>query len=198
MKYLLIAIAVLLFVILLFSLKRPTRGGPRWKRCNKRTLNDTFRRVFGKNDFERTDGKDYDIWVPCFTRSNLMSMEFQSLPNAEKKAAFMVHGQEALSRKDQIWKWLEKKYGKDAKKIMPKTFLLKDENDVRKFLTETNLSKNYILKKNIQRQKGLKIVNSKNATKEVIKPKSKYVIAQEFKDNPFVLNGRKVNLRMQR
>jgi hypothetical protein len=125
-----------------------------------------------------------------------MSMEFQSLPNAEKKAAFMVHGQEALSRKDQVWKWLEKRYGPEAENIMPKTFLLKEVGGVRKFIRETNTSKNYILKKNIQRQKGLKIVNSKNATKEVIKPKSKYVIAQEFKDNPFVLNGRKVNLRI--
>lgn len=198
MNYYLPLLFLLLVLILLITLlpKKQPRGAPRWKRCKRRTLNDTFRRVFGKNDFERTDGKDYDIWIPCFTRSNLMSLEFQSLPNAEKKAAFMVHGQEALSRKDQVWKWLERKYGNNAKKIMPQTFLLKDKNDVIKFLNNTSPSKKYILKKNIQRQRGLKIVNSNKAVREINNNHSKYTIIQEFKENPFLLNGRKVNLRI--
>jgi hypothetical protein len=54
------------------------------------------------------------------------------------------------------------------------------------------------MKKNVQRQEGLKLVYRSEIEEKDIQElkKEKYRLIQEFKDDPYLINGRKINLRM--
>ncbi len=77
---------------------------------------------------------------------------------------------------------------------MPKTYILSDDNDVIKLTKNHKPSNIYILKKNIQRQKGLKITNNLDDIKNG--HNDGYVIAQVMLQNPYLINNRKINLRI--
>ena len=77
---------------------------------------------------------------------------------------------------------------------MPETYVYDSENDMRLFNKDYRNSNIYILKKNIQRKEGLKltddyytIINSKY---------EKYKIIQKYLTNLYLINKRKVNLRI--
>ena len=77
---------------------------------------------------------------------------------------------------------------------VPKSYILENDDDMREF-AENHGDKIYIIKKNIQRQTGTKITkdyeyilnNAKN---------DEYVVVQELLQNPFLVNGRKINIRV--
>ena len=58
---------------------------------------------------------------------------------------------------------------------------------------EYDPTKIYIMKKNIQRQEGLKITNNKNQIINGVK--NGYVVVQELLQDPYMINGRKINMR---
>ena len=66
--------------------------------------------------------------------------------------------------------------------------------DLDRFIQGHKQGKLYILKKNIQRQKGLKITNKFNDV--IFGKQNGYVIAQDLLQNPYLINGRKINLRV--
>lgn len=78
--------------------------------------------------------------------------------------------------------------------IFPKSFLIDDKNDVTELkkymMVENNL---IILKKNIQQQKGCKIVSKSTFNEKELK---EYVIAQELLQRPFLIENRKINIRI--
>ena len=53
----------------------------------------------------------------------------------------------------------------------------------------------YIAKRDIQQQKGLQIIHSYKDIKTLLNDKS-YIIVQELLNNPFIINKRKINLRV--
>lgn len=78
-------------------------------------------------------------------------------------------------------------------KYTPITYILEDENNYNELLDDFDKSKLYILKKNIQRQKGCTITNNLEYLKN--SKEQGYVVAQELLQNPFTVNGHKINLR---
>lgn len=80
-------------------------------------------------------------------------------------------------------------------KYIPKTYILDKKNDLIKLQEEHKDGNIYILKKNIQRQEGTFITNDI----DFILNKSlseNYVVCQELLQNPFIVNGRKINIRI--
>ena len=105
------------------------------------------------------------------------------------KSAYMyaIKGSDLMASKS-----LLAKHFKDAKlnKYIPETFILSDKELPK--LDEKNI---YILKKNIQRQEGtlitkdIEYINTKAAN-------DGYVVCQELLQNPFLVNERKINMRV--
>lgn len=108
---------------------------------------------------------------------------------------FIINNADQLSNKQKIWENLVKTYGRDrASEIMPLTYVLRNEKDMNRFMKEYSRNKIYILKKNIQRQKGLKITNDKN---DILNSKNDgYVVCQEMLQNPYLIDKKKINMRV--
>jgi hypothetical protein len=75
---------------------------------------------------------------------------------------------------------------------MPNTYITHSSTDMDRFNKEYQPDKLYILKKNIQRQQGLKIMNRMD---EIMEQKDSYVVIQELLQDPYTINGRKINMR---
>ena len=79
------------------------------------------------------------------------------------------------------------------KKYTPITYILDNEQDLSDFIDDYDNSKLYILKKNVQRQKGCTITNNIEYIKQSLH--NEYVVGQELLQDPFLVNGHKINLR---
>lgn len=75
----------------------------------------------------------------------------------------------------------------------PVTYILDNESDYSEFINKFDESKLYILKKNVQRQKGCTITNNIEYIKRSLE--NEYVVGQELLQDPFLVNGHKINLR---
>lgn len=79
------------------------------------------------------------------------------------------------------------------RQFTPVTYLLSNDDEYQLFLKSFQPSKLYILKKNIQRQKGCTITNNIEYIKQ--SKYNHYVVGQELLLDPFLINGHKINLR---
>lgn len=80
-----------------------------------------------------------------------------------------------------------------CKKFLPITYIINDDLSFEHLMISYDKNKLYILKKNIQRQKGCTITNNKTYIHEA--RKNNYVVCQELLTNPFTVDGHKINLR---
>lgn len=78
-------------------------------------------------------------------------------------------------------------------RFTPKTYVLSNKNDLERLKSTFDQDKLYILKKNVQRQKGCTITNNLNYIKTA--DKNDYVVCQELLMNPYTISGHKINLR---
>ncbi|ARF09761.1 tubulin-tyrosine ligase family protein [Indivirus ILV1] len=146
--------------------------------------------------------KEYDIkqnnndWVLYFPCTYDESEEEIKKINASNKnqRIFMITNTNDIASKSDLWKNLVKKYGrKEAITMAPISYVLYDPDDINLFQKEYDRTKLYIMKKNIQRQEGLKITNNKD---EILKGyNNSYVIVQELLMDPYLIRGRKTNMR---
>ena len=141
----------------------------------------------------KKDNKDWVIYFPCSYNNAHKEIEKVKPANPDQRV-FIVTNTDEISSKSDLWKNLLKRYGREeALKMSPKTYILYDNNDLELLKKEFNKKTNYILKKNIQRQEGIKITNDKN---EILNgSKDKYVVAQELLNDPYLIRGRKTNMR---
>ena len=107
---------------------------------------------------------------------------------------FILNNPDDIVAKEYLWKNLINYYGlEETLKLVPMTYVL--ENDKDKKLLENNYIPNklFILKKNVQRQEGIKITDDLN---EILENTNEYILAQELIQNPYLVKGRKINLRV--
>lgn len=161
----------------------------------KYLVSSTIAQVLKDYNVTETKNNNFNMYMPC--SYNDIKGEINSIPNKDKCSSeyyFIVSNADELTAKDRLWKNLKQLYGQETTNIMPQTYVLYDPNDVEEFNKNYNPNKIYILKKNIQRQEGLKITRNK---KEILDayPKEKYVLVQELLQDPFIIDGRKTNMR---
>ncbi|CAH6421523.1 Tubulin-tyrosine ligase/Tubulin polyglutamylase [uncultured virus] len=150
--------------------------------------------ILKENSINETKDDNWNIYIPCtYNRINEEISEIR--PKNKNQRIFVINNADELASKNGLWRNLVNTYGrKDAQNYMPLTYILYDPIDLMLFEKEYSPNKIYIMKKNIQRQLGLKITRNKKIIKNGAN--SGYVVVQELLQDPYIINGRKINLRM--
>ena len=163
--------------------------------------NDSFYDSLKLNGFTLTnDILKACLIVPCsyettekelndLDKNKIMSNEF-----GDGVRIFMLNNTDHMVSKLALWKYLKKKYGMDiASTMIPFSWDLTDLNDVELFKNKYDKNKLYITKNNYQRQEGIEIHTS---LETIINSKNKYLLVQELLQDPYLVSGRKINLRV--
>jgi len=172
------------------------KGSPKWIR-NKCPfmMNKTISAVLKDNDIERDDN-DHNMMFPCSYDRIQNEMEIlneKKKKNHKNQRIFIIDNADQLAAKNNIWINVVKKYGRQAATdYLPYTYILDNSYDIELLEKEYNEDDVYILKNNIQQQKGLKM------TKDLddIMKSNKYILVQKMLQDPYLINERKINMRV--
>ena len=150
--------------------------------------------IFTDNNISKTYNEDWDVYIPC--GYNMVEQELTKIiPQNSNQLIFGVSGCDKIVSKNGLWILLENKFGrKMASTIMPETYVLSNPKHLQIFKNNFNSKNLYILKKNIQRKKGLKL--TKNLEEILNSHKEGFKIVQEYKNNTFLIDNTKMNLRV--
>lgn len=174
----------------------PVTGKIEWSRdkaCSYK-MTQVYLDVLKEYSIGNTKKGDWVLYFPC-TYNNPPNEISKIKPISPHQRIFIVTNSNQLSSKSTLWQNLVKKYGRDiASTMAPKSYVLYDNNDIELFEKEYDPNKIYIMKKNIQRQEGLKITNDRNTILNGYN-KDNYVVVQELLQDPYMINGRKINMR---
>jgi len=174
----------------------------KWTSPSGCSINSTIKKVLTKNGMKKTTSNcDWEIYIPC-TYNNLKKQIrnvpknlSQNITNGKNRKIFVIDNADELCSKNNIWKNLVQSYGRStASKMMPTTYILTNKDDMKHFKNEYNKNKLYILKKNIQRQKGLLITNNVDTIQKA--SGDRYVVVQELLQDSYLIDDRKINLRV--
>ena len=164
-------------------------------KCDKFVINKILKQILIKNNIKRTY-KYNDNWLlfmPC-TYNNI-EKELNNVKNLNNRLLFGVHGCDLIVSKNNIWKLLENKYGRNtAINIMPETYILTNSEHMNLFKKDYNPNQVYIMKKNIQRKQGLLLTSDYDLITN--NNDDKFRIVQKYMKNTFMINKRKLNLRI--
>lgn len=147
---------------------------------------------------------DWELYVPCgynYVEDELREIDLNKVNNSKNNnkvlKVFGIDGCDKIASKNYLWKLLVSTHGrKGASQIMPLTYQVADQIDMKHFKNEFDENQIYILKKNIQQKKGIKIMKGdyQKIRKEAIN--DNYKVIQTYLNNPYLINKRKVNLRI--
>jgi hypothetical protein len=169
----------------------------KYYRCNNKMLGTILKDIFDNNNITQSND-DWNIYIPCGYNDVEEELKQISINNKNKnKYIFGVNGCDTIVSKNKIWESLVNCYGrKDASKLMPESYVLEDPNEMEVFRKNFNpaLNEIYILKKNVQRKEGLKL--TKDYFEIIDGSKDNYKVAQKYIRDLYLINGRKINLRV--
>ena len=198
-KYILILIFILIICVVIrkFSknIKQESFGNHK-SSCSK--VPKAIKMVFEERKKNKTGCSENDFYLPCaYTHCEKDIVRF--VGEKKKKKIFIIEGCDTLASKVALWNAIKKKYGEKASEIMPETFVLNNKLDLMIFKEyfyrrkKENKNSKFILKNFKQRQEGLRLINCLKDVDQGIKDDFKLV--QDYLENPFLISGRKVNLR---
>lgn len=131
--------------------------------------------------------RDYIYYLKSYDHGQ---RELHALPWYYYTHVSGINGMDLLAGKNLLYLTLKKQLTRSQLyDIIPKTY-----TNTKDFLhTEKEPNKIFIAKKNVQRQEGLKLFRRKNANESALKG---YVVIQEYLKDPFLVNKKKINLRV--
>jgi hypothetical protein len=154
-----------------------------------------FNKVFKQQNINRTKyPEDSDIYVPC--GYNHVESELRKLKVYNKnQKIFGINGCDNIVSKNGLWNILDKAYGRrEASRLMPQTYIISRKSDLNLFRKNYKANQIYLLKKNIQRKKGIHL--SKDLKDILQKCNENYKVIQEYVPDLYLVKGRKINLRI--
>ena len=166
-------------------------------RCDDKKLMGITSDIF--NDFNLfKNNKEWDVYIPCGynnVENELLKINIKNKNDADKKFIFGINGCDSIVSKNKIWESLVKCYGRrKARLLMPESFVLNNPDDMKAFKNYFNKNDIYILKKNVQRKEGLKLTSDLN---DILSAHNEnYRVVQKYLTNLYLINKRKVNLRI--
>lgn len=197
MKNLIFIIIVLLSLILTITKNNRTEqfiqikqtSNPTWSQNTcKFNIQETLQKVLDSHNIKKSTTQKSTLFMPC-TYDDTNS-EISAMPDTATHY-FIIDNVDEMVAKNKLWEHILSFYGiKKALDIMPMTYVLTG-NDRSKIQREFNKDKIYIMKNNNQRQEGLKITNSLD---EILSTRE-YVLVQELLQDPYLISGRKINMR---
>ena len=132
------------------------------------------------------------IFMEKFSDQHIFDI-IRQLPNYNNKYIYNIVSIDYISSKSKLYDMMKNNSEPhELEKIFPSSYLLENKTDVDRLRQYMKLkNKLVIFKKNIQQQKGCYI------TKDIKDVNIKdYVIAQELLENPYIIDERKINVRV--
>jgi tubulin polyglutamylase TTLL7 len=165
-------------------------------------LSPALKKFFGKNNIINYDDYKLDdihnkklIFIPCIYDNT--DEEIENMDKIKDSYYMVINKCDTFVGKNYLWIYTNLFYPKNKViEYLPNSYLTYDEKSMEIFKNEYSPKKLYILKKNIQRQSGIKITGNYNEIIKAISKDKEYIIIQELLQNPFLVNGRKINLRV--
>ena len=174
-----------------------TKENYKYYRCNTKILGTILKDIFDTNNITQSND-DWNIYIPCGYNNVEEELKQISINNKIKnKYIFGINGCDTIVSKNKIWESLVNCYGrKVASTLMPESYVLEDPNEMQVFRQKFNpaLNEIYILKKNLQRKEGLKL--TKDYFEIINASDDDYKVVQRYITDLYLINGRKVNLRV--
>jgi len=164
-------------------------------KCAKKKPGTILNGIFKDNNIIRDkDTDNWDLYIPCGYNHVEKELKTIEISNNNQKI-FGINGCDAIVSKNKLWELIERKYGRNlARTLMPETFILHKSGDMTLFRKQYRDNNIYILKKNIQNKKGLKLTQDLNEIE--LARHDKYRVVQNYVKNVFLINKRKINLRI--
>jgi len=107
---------------------------------------------------------------------------------------YIIHGCDYLSSKNMLYNILYNNLNKKLlNKIVPETWIVNKKEHIDLFKRNFNKQNIYILKKNIQQKKGIYLSNN---FEDILKNMNNYNIIQKYINNTFLINKRRITLRI--
>jgi len=192
------AVCVLMIYQILFESNKQTENminidykPAKWNRNKcEYLMNTTLENELSSNDIEKSEL--WNLYFPC--AYDEIEKEVNQMPIVDGGKYFILENADVMVAKEWLWKFVVIYYGfEKAKTLLPTSYVLYENIDKQRFEREYDPKKLYIMKKNIQRQEGLKITKSKD---EILDGFSHdYVLVQELLQDPYLIAGRKTNMR---
>lgn len=152
-----------------------------------------FSELIELNKYEM--GKEFKMAnLILFTDYSLIDQNLGRIPFNHSKMYYIygMNGSDEMANKANLAIYLRSN-GYD--KYIPRSFVLDNPEDIRILKSQHTDDSLYMIKKNIQRQEGNTITKDIDfITTEA--GEQDYVVCQELLQNPFLVNGRKINMRV--
>ena len=194
MKIIIFIILVIVFFLVLNFFNGLKFYNNKYYKCPGKGMGKITNNIFKQFNLTRDDN-NWNIYMPCGYNNVEKELTQIDLGNDRNKIIFGINGCDRIVAKNSIWDIIRKAYGrKYASTLMPQSYVLHDPDDIRKLHEDYDKDNIYILKKNIQRKEGLKLTSD---LKEILEAyKEKYRVAQLYLRDLYLVNKRKVNLRI--
>ncbi len=202
-----IIIIVIIFIIAYLYNNRNSSNNDNVKYLYKRRqcqylLSAGLKKFFGNNNIiYYNDYKNDDInnkkliFVPCIYDNT--DDEIANMDDIKGSYYMVINKCDTFVGKNYLWIYTNLFYPKNkVLEYLPNSYLTYDTKSMEIFKNEFSPKKLYILKKNIQRQAGIKISGNYDDIIKAVSEDKEYIIIQELLQNPFLVNGRKINLRV--
>ncbi len=139
----------------------------------------------------------YILYLPCIYES--ITEEYNKLKYNKNGIYFLIDNIDIMIGKEFLYENVLKKYGEEnTLNLMPKSWF--PYNNLDSFIKDFDKNKLYILKKNTQRQHGIQISNNIDEIKQMVEKDKNtvfpFIIIQELLQDPYLINNRKINLRV--
>ena len=173
----------------------------KYYRCSEKKLNTATLTGLNNAQFVKTKNSvNAELYITC--EYNYIESELSRFtPSTMNKYIYAIVGGDTLCGKDLLWNTLIDGHGIDnASYIMPQSWVISDPNEMANFTyyyeTHRAARPAFILKKNIQGKRGLRISDSLADIHQIITDDPSYKVIQLYIKNCYTINRRKLNIRL--
>lgn len=190
-KWLLVILTIVIVIVII--LYNSTNGTYLYK-CPTYTGGKIMGELYNQMNLKFTNNSQRaSIYLPC--GYTWVENELHKHTPKKDQLILAIDGCDKIVAKNGLWKVLSEEYGRGhAAQLTPKSFITNSNTDMQHLAHEYNPNQIYIMKKNVQRQQGLKITT--DLTEMLNSNKDGYVVIQEYLMNPLLIDKRKFDIRV--